>query len=215
VQYSLVCFDLDGTIVDDTVFIWTTLHEHFKTDQGRRNKARDDFYAGRISYKEWFDHDLVLLDEAGATREKMVEAIGKLSLIPGALETLTQLRAEGRSLAIISGSIDLVVETLDLGHLFDAMLINHVRFGPDGRLNGGVHTPYDIEKKGEGLLHLSETMGLPPERVAFVGDNSNDLSAARAAGLSVAFNCKSDELRELADVEVAERDLRAVLPHLI
>ncbi len=37
-KYKLVCFDLDGTIVDDTVFIWQTLHEHFKTDKKKENK---------------------------------------------------------------------------------------------------------------------------------------------------------------------------------
>ena len=36
-QYRLVCFDLDGTLVDNTIFIWQTLHEYFQTD---REKGR-------------------------------------------------------------------------------------------------------------------------------------------------------------------------------
>ncbi len=38
-KYKLVCFDLDGTIVDDTIFIWQTIHNHLKTDKKRRIEA--------------------------------------------------------------------------------------------------------------------------------------------------------------------------------
>ena len=74
-RFPLVCFDLDGTLVDDTVYIWSTLHEHFRTDAARRARAREDFYAGRISYTSWFQNDLELLDEAGARRATMVALI--------------------------------------------------------------------------------------------------------------------------------------------
>jgi phosphoserine phosphatase len=48
----------------------------------------------------------------------------------------------------------------------------------------------------------------------FVGDNYNDVAAMRAAGLGIAFNCKSEELAQVADVVVAGRDLREILKYV-
>ena len=213
-RFPLVCFDLDGTLVDDTIFIWTTFHEHFGSDRERRVRAREDFFGGRISYREWFETDLELLDAAGANRASMKEVISGLPVMPGAREVLAELRRQGCKVAIISGSVDLVVETLFPDIHFDALLINRLRFDSGGRLVGGVHTPFDLERKADGLLELARREGLDPSRVAFIGDNSNDVDVARAAGKSIAFNCKSDELRKVADVEVVEHDLRSILEHL-
>jgi phosphoserine phosphatase len=213
-RFPLVCFDLDGTLVDDTVYIWSTLHEHFRTDATRRARARDDFFAGRISYRQWFDNDLELLDEAGARRASMVALISTLPVMPGAREVLHELRRQGRKLAVISGSIDLVIETLFSDQVFDELFINRLRFDEAGRLAGGAPTPFDLDQKAAGLRELACREGLAPDRVAFVGDNANDVAVARAAGRSIAFNCKSEALAQIADVVVREHDLRAILPHL-
>jgi hypothetical protein len=60
------------------------------------------------------------------------------------------------------------------------------------------------------LAVLSRNTGLAHELVLAV---CADL--ARIAGLSVAFNCRSPELARVASVVVQEKDLRAVLPHLL
>ena len=213
-HYPLVCFDLDGTLVDETIYIWSTLHEHFRTNRERRVQARDDFFTGRISYDAWFSTDLKLLGAAGATRATMSALISGLPVMPGANEVLDELQRQKRKVAIISGSIDLVVEQLFSTRRFDALLINRVRFDADGRLTGGEPTPYDMARKADGLRELARREGLSPEQVAFVGDNSNDVEVARAAGRSIAFNCKSEELARVADVVVEKHDLRAILPHL-
>ncbi len=213
-KFPLVCFDLDGTLVDETIYIWQTLHEHFQTDSTRRNQARQAFFDGQIPYEEWFSSDLVLLGEAGADRASMVALFETLPVMPGALEVLATLRERGSKIAIISGSVDLVLETLFPDQSFDAQLINRLRFDSEGRLVGGVATPYDMDRKADGLRELALREGLEPEAVAFVGDNDNDLAVARAAGFAIAFNCKSPELAEVADVVIQEHDLRAVLPYL-
>lgn len=214
VRFPLVCFDLDGTLVDDTIYIWSTFHAHFRTDRERRAKAREDFFAGRISYREWFETDLELLDEAGADLASMRALVATLPLMPGARETLGHLRAEGRRLAVISGSVDLVLDTLFPDQAFDHILINRLRFGPSGRLDGGTPTAFDLDRKADGLRELARREGLDPREVAFVGDNANDVAVAGAAGRAIAFNCKSDELARVAHVVVKTHDLRAILPHL-
>jgi beta-phosphoglucomutase-like phosphatase (HAD superfamily) len=52
-RYKLICFDLDGTIIDDTIFIWQTIHEHFKTYPVRRRKLAEQYYQKKITYEDW------------------------------------------------------------------------------------------------------------------------------------------------------------------
>jgi HAD superfamily phosphoserine phosphatase-like hydrolase len=213
-RFPLVCFDLDGTLVDDTVYIWKTLHEAFETDEAARQQAHDDFFGGIISYRDWFEHDLKLLSLAGATRQRMEELLSTLKPMDGAHEVLAELQGRGHKVAIISGSLDIVVDHIFGQHSFDHVLINKLHFTSEGFIDGGEPTPYDLAGKAEGLRELARREGLTPEQVAFVGDNENDIWIAQAAGRAIAFNCKSDKLRQLCHVEVRAKDLRQVLEHL-
>ena len=213
--YDLIAFDVDGTLVDDTVFIWKTLHDHFGTDLKRRNQAYSDYFSGKISYGDWFRSDITLLREQGATRTSIEEIVASMHLTGGVTETLETLRNAGARLVIISGTIELVVRHFELIPWFDEIYLNRFEYAPDGTLIGGTPTPYDVGEKATGLRHIAEKAGVPMERTAFIGDNFNDVSVAKAAGFSIAFNCKSDELAGVADVIVEGGDLRRILPYLM
>lgn len=214
-HYPVVCFDLDGTLVDGTVFIWQTLHDHFVTDHVVRKRARDDFFSGRISYRRWFETDLELLAERGADRDRIALMLKeKMYPMQGAHETLALLHEAGVKTAILSGSLDVVLAAFFDPSLFDVIFLNRVYFDEKGFLAGGDATLYDLEKKGAGLIEIAGRLGVHPNQCAFVGDNYNDLSAVKVAGRSIAFCPKSEELRSQADVCVEKRDLRAILPHL-
>ncbi|MBN2802212.1 MAG: HAD family phosphatase [Deltaproteobacteria bacterium] len=213
-KYPLVCFDLDGTLVDDTIYIWKTLHEGFNTDAYARKQAMDDYFNNKITYKEWFDHDLILLHKAGATKSAMKQMFNSLSIMPGAIKTLKALKLKGHKLAIISGSLDIVVNHLFPEDLFDYMLINKIYFDAKGQILNGIHTPYDIEKKADGLKYLCEKEGISTKEAVFVGDNENDLWIAKEAGLSIAFNCKSKKLSEISHIEIKQKDMTQILPHI-
>ena len=73
-------------------------------------------------------------------------------------------------------------------------------------------TPYDLDGKADGLRALARQENLTPEQTAFIGDNDNDIWIAKAAGLAIAFNCKSDALRSICHAEVTVKDLRALGP---
>ncbi len=210
-RYPLVCFDLDGTLVDDTVFIWTTLHETFKTDSVARKRAYDDYFGGRITYRDWFETDLELLRRVGATKQSIERVLTSLKPMPGAIETLTELKRRGHIICVVSGSLDIVVDHLFGEDVFDHILINKIWFDENGRIAGGEPTPFDLKGKADGLRMLAKREGIPLSATAFIGDNHNDLWIARAAGLSVAFNCKSEELRIICQKEIKDKDLRHLL----
>ncbi len=214
-RYDLVAFDVDGTLVDDTVFVWKTLHDYFDTDPASRDHAFRSYMAGDWAYHEWFEHDMKLLTEAGATRESMLQAIAGMRITNGAFETLDALRAAGCRLAIISGSLNLVVEKFGLPAYFDEVYLNRLWFDEAGALARWKATPYDVWDKATGLRTLAQRYGIPMARTAFIGDNFNDVAVARAAGFSMAIHCKSDELAEVVDVVIEEDDMRSVLPHLL
>jgi len=214
-RFDLIGFDVDGTLVDDTVFVWQTLHDFFHTDPVSRDHAFNSYMDGNWTYAEWFEHDMLLLTQAGACRSTIMQAISGMRLAGGAIETLRTLRAHSLKLAIISGSLDIVVEKFGLGEYFDDIHLNRVRFDAEGRLASWIPTSYDVFDKAKGLAALASRYGVPMERTAFVGDNFNDVAVAKAAGFSIAFNCKSDELAKAADVVVPGGDLRAVLPYLL
>ena len=214
-RFPLVCFDLDGTLIQNTVFIWTTLHEYFQTDREVRARASDDYFSGRISYEEWFYTDIELLSRAGADRESMTRVIDSLEPARGAFETIAELKNAGVSIAVISGSIDLALNRHFDEDVFDHILINRFYFDERGALVGGQPTEYDLESKADGLLELARREGIGVSETAYVGDNFNDAEVARTAGLSIAFKCKSDKLREVADVCIEGDDLRLILEHLV
>jgi len=213
--YDLIAFDVDGTLVDDTVFIWKTLHDHFDTDPERRRQAYSDYFSGRISYSDWFFNDIALLRERGATRDGIEEIVAGMHLTGGVPDTLGALRDAGARLVVISGTLEIVVRHFELIPWFDEIYLNRFAYAPDGALIGGTPTPYDVGEKATGLRQIAKAAGIPMSRTAFIGDNFNDVSIAEAAGFSIAFNCKSDELAAVADVIVEGGDLRRVLPYLL
>lgn len=216
-KYKLVCFDLDGTLVDGTNSIWDTIHEKLGIDDDERKKAREDFHNGVLSYKDWFEKDIRLWNGAGATKDSLLAAMEQVVPHEGALEAIQKLKNSGLRVVVISDGIDLLMKKAFGIHqsLFDEVLINKIKFGEGGRIIGGTHTPYNFEHKAEGLKLLAEKMSLDLSECVFVGDNDNDLEIAKVAGFSIAFNCISDELAEVCDVVVQSKDLREILKYII
>jgi phosphoserine phosphatase len=151
----------------------------------------------------------------GATREAILEEIAGLRLVEGARETLVSLKEAGCRLAVISGTLDLCLDTLFPDHPFDDVYTNLIRFDAEGRIAGWQATPFDMEGKARALREISERESISLARTAFVGDHSNDVAAAREAGFAIAFNPKSPEIEAVSDIVIRGGDLRAVLPHLL
>jgi len=216
-KHKLVVFDLDGTIIDETLFIWKTIHEHFKTDNSKsRLKAMKRFYNGDISYEQWAQNDIDLWKEMGATKKEIMKSISSLKLMPGTRETLTELKKRGHKLAIISGSLNIALEKVlpDYKKFFDYVFLNRIFFDNKGHITTMEATKYDIEHKLTGLKHIAEKEGLTLKDCVFIGDSDYDRFIAEKAGFSIAFNCSSDKLAEISDVVIKKKDLRKILKYI-
>jgi HAD superfamily PSPase-like hydrolase len=216
-RFDLVAFDVDGTLVhhpeDKTV--WEVLNLRF-TGSDDQNALRWELYRqGKLSYAEWVALDVEGWQRAGATRDDLIAAMEGLHLVQGARETMEALKRCGMRLAVISGTLDLLLDTLFPDHPFDEVYTNRIAFDDAGHIASWTATPFDMEGKGVALRAIAMREAIPLSRCAFVGDHANDLAAARLAGLALAFNPKSAELEESAHAVVRSGDLRDLLPHLI
>ena len=216
-KYKLVCFDVDGTLIDNVKFSWNIFHDYFKVDMERRENARNDFFSGKISYLQWAQHDISMWKEKGARKQDFLKAIEHLSLMNGAMETLQELKKNNLKLAIISGSMNILLEKFipNYNEFFDDVFLSKIYFGEDGKITSIEPTEFDIEKKAEALKQIAKRENIRLEECVFVGDYLNDLKVIQEAGLGIAFNCKHDELKKAADVVIEKKDLREVLRYIL
>ncbi|MBW2983834.1 HAD family phosphatase [Candidatus Woesearchaeota archaeon] len=218
-KYKLVCFDVDGTLVDNVEFSWQLFHNYFETDEKRRIKARDMYYAGEISYLEWANHDIGMWIEKKAARKQFFDALKKnnVQLMKGAMETISKLKEAGIKLAIISGSLDIIMEYLmpDYNAVFDDVFFSRLIFDEKGVLKSAKATEYDMIKKADALKKIAKREGFKLSECVFVGDHHNDVKIIQESGLGICFDCKSDDLRKVADIEIKNKDLREILKHIL
>ena len=129
-RFDLVAFDVDGTLVEHPQgkTVWDVLNHRY-TGREDVNAERSRLYrANRLSYEEWVALDIDSWRRAGATRRDLIAAFEPLTLVPGARETLSILKEEGARLAVISGTLDLLLDTLFPDHPFDEVHTNRISF---------------------------------------------------------------------------------------
>jgi HAD superfamily phosphoserine phosphatase-like hydrolase len=214
---DLVAFDIDGTLVRESrgLTVWEVLNERF-TGRADHNQERWALYrAGKITYAEWVDLDIGGWRDAGATREDLIAAMAPLRLVDGVRETLAALEGAGVRLIVISGTLDLLLDTLLPGAPFDEVYANHIGFDATGRISHWRATPFDMEGKAKLLRAVALRTGTGLARCGFVGDSANDVWIAGEAGFSLAFNPTSPELERIAHATVRSDDLRSILPHFL
>jgi beta-phosphoglucomutase family hydrolase len=194
-----VLWDLDGTLVDSTELHWIAwrdtmaaegvpiTREMFESTFGWKN---DPILRRWIGEDTSEDRKLRIADRKERSYR---EALGRegLRALPGAREWVERLHAAGWKQAIASSApranIDAVLEVLDLGHDFEAIVAaEDVSLGkPDPQV----------------FLLAAERLGVPPSRAIVVEDAEAGIEAARRAGMkSIGVNPR---LALAADIHIS------------
>ncbi|MGY5858742.1 MAG: HAD family phosphatase [Candidatus Thorarchaeota archaeon] len=206
----LVVFDVDGTLTQHSS-IWWRLHELFGTTKEGRLYF-DQYFAGEITYEQWADYDVALWK--GKPVSEVTEVVAATELVPGVKETVTTLNDNGIMTAILSGGLDILADDIARRAGIEYVLTNKL-IHKDGYLTGTVENTIEWAGKAKYIHKILDHYGVTLEETAFVGDGRNDMSVLKVVGLSIAFNPEDQEVADSAQIVIREKDLRAILPHVI
>ncbi|MFX1481728.1 MAG: HAD family hydrolase [Promethearchaeota archaeon] len=206
----LVVFDVDGTLTQHSS-IWWRIHELFGTTKEGK-QYYDQYFAGTINYDQWADYDAALWKDRPLA--KVLEVVHNARLANGAKETIQVLKDHDINLAILSGGLDIMAESIAQRVGIDFVLTNKLHHR-DGVLTGTVENLVAWGEKSREIPKIANHFGLSLEETAFIGDGRNDVSVFSIVGLSIAFNPEHQEVADAADVVIRDNNLRMVLPYII
>jgi phosphoserine phosphatase len=210
-RFRFVFFDVDSTLV--------TIEGIDELADGNPEIARltEAAMNGDIPLDEVYGKRLEIIRP---TRER-VERLGeqyRTSLVPGADEAIRSLREAGVTIHLVTAGVEQAILPLARHLGLDDRVVHAVRLQFD---QGGAYRDFDrrsfLARTGGKELVVRDARARSKGRAAFVGDGVSDLEARPAVDLFIGFGgvAVRQRVKENADVYVTERDLRAVLPHLL
>ncbi len=205
---KLVVFDLDNVIIDgegiDEIGKLVNIEDQIAaiTEQAMQ---------GDIDFETSIKRRVELLK--GASTEDIKTLANEMPLMKGAEEAISTLKENGFDVAIISGSFDIIADTikekLNVDNVFTNSLVEE-----NGILTGEVTGPLVSGSKLDVLSEFIDEAGYSLDECVAVGDGANDISMIESAKYGIAFNAKA-ALKETADIIVETRDLTDVLNVII
>ena len=201
---------MDGVFFEQTNF-WIEVHRAFGTIV--RGEQLTEKYLNTDYNKLVEEVVNKLWKGKGAT--PYFNLINSTQYLLGIKELFAHIKSKGYITAIISASsIDLarrIQHDFGMDHLFANELI--IR---DNKVTGEFIWPVGVggHKKAEILKNLCEDLNISTKEVIFIGDTKTDIEAAQIAGMSIAFNSKSIELKIVTTHIVDSKDLKDLIPFL-
>ncbi len=201
----LALFDMDGTLLNGRFIV------ELARCTGRTSKLAK--YLDRYELTPEVRTRRIASIFRGVKKEVFEGIARELPLIPGAVEAVVGLRKLGYRVGVITDSYHIAAEIVRRRVFADFALANVLEFrresatgvitlAPTMRSGRKGRLAYD---KLNTLRFLTKRMGITARSVLAVGDGENDIGMLRAAGLSVAFQPKTERVRRAAKHVVAER----------
>jgi phosphoserine phosphatase len=207
---KLVVFDVDGTLTTHNS-IWWRLHELFNTETEGKIYY-DQYFAGEIDYNTWADLDAGLWK--GKSLQVVIDAVEHTEIVDGAYETVAELKRNGIFVAILSGGLDILAESIGKRVGIDYILTNEL-LHKDGVLTGDVVSHVGWGEKVSAIEQICTHFGVTLAETAFVGDGRNDISVLKVVGLPIAFNPEHKEVEEVAKVTIKNGSLNKILGYVM
>lgn len=202
---KLAVFDFDSTLMDGETI-------DFLADligvKDKVSKITQRAMEGKLDFFESLTQRVAFLKDV---KEALVDEVcANLPLMPGAFETVNELKKMGYRVICFSGGFKnattVAMDKLGLDAQFSNVL--HAKNGFLTGLVGG--EMMFSNSKGKMLLGLQKLMDISRENTIAVGDGANDLSMFEFAGTKIAF-CAKEILRKNADIIIKEKDLTLIL----
>ncbi len=208
---KLVCFDMDDTLIHQNS--WYKLNIGLGVTAVQDREMYEAYGAGTLSYTDWLKKLFSIYQMNGANKEAVEKILSEYTLADGAKELVLYLKDMGYELAIISGSIDTLVDTV----------ANELKIG---LRKGNTHFSYDDsgnlcdiqsggEEKHAKLMHLSgfcNQLKIKLTQCVCIGDGANDIELFKATGKGVTFtNAPEKVQREAWKIVKSFREIEDIL----
>lgn len=205
---KLAVFDFDSTLMDGETI------DFFAEELGIGEEVAritEEAMSGRLDFFESLQQRVGLLKGLDfAVVEKIAH---NLPYMPGAHETIAELKSRGMKVVCFSGGFRTATSYAKdiLGYDADFSNALHVK---DGKLTGLVGGDMMFNfSKGDMLVRLQNILGITEDETLVCGDGANDLSMFAHAGTRIAF-CARDILKREANIIIKEKDLSLILKEL-
>ena len=205
---KLAVFDFDSTLMDgETIDFLAKPLGLEKKVAGITEKAM----AGDLDFFESLIERVALLK--GLEYKKAVEICKDLPLMPGAYETVSELKKQGYKVVCFSGGFRIGTSPAKdkLGLDADFSNILHEKNGIlTGLVGGDMMFGFS---KGDMIQRVQSMLGVSKENTLVAGDGANDVSMFAYADKRVAF-CAKEILKKEANIIVDTKDLTKILDHI-
>ena len=202
---KLAVFDFDSTLMDGETI------DFFADELGIGKEVAEiteEAMSGRLDFFESLQQRVGLLKGLDYS---VVEKISQnLPYMPGAVETIAELKRRGVKVVCFSGGFRSATGFAKdiLGYDADFSNVLHEK---DGKLTGLVGGDMMFShSKGDMIQRLQKILGVSEEETLVCGDGANDLSMFAHAGTRVAF-CARDILKKEANIIIETKDLTQIL----
>ncbi len=202
---KLAVFDFDSTLMDGETI------DFFAEELGigdEVSRITDEAMSGRLDFFESLQQRVGLLK--GLEYEVVEKISHNLPYMPGAQETIAELKKRGMKVVCFSGGFRTATSYAKDILGYDADFSNALHH-KDGKLTGLVGGDMMFNfSKGDMLIRLQNILGVSKEETLVCGDGANDLSMFAHAGTRVAF-CGRDILKKEANIVIETKDLSQIL----
>lgn len=210
VPVDLVCFDMDGVLID-VGSSWVMVHRHFGVNNDDSLAA---YLRGEFDDAEFIRRDvrLWLAQKPKMTRSDFEAIFQEPPLMPGARQTVEALQAEGVECAIVSGGVDVMAEQVARRLGIEHWAANGFEYDAEGHITGEgiVRTP--LNDKAAPVLDFARRLGVSLDATLSIGNSLPDVSMFDVTGRSIAFHPEDDYTREHATWTIEDGPLDQMIP---
>ena len=207
---KLVVFDFNKTLVKENT--WYELNMAMGVTHEEDQKYLELFETGKITYQEWWQHIKKIYDERGnATKENIEKIVRNYTYVEGAKEIIEYLKEKGYTLALITGSMDVLAKDVaeELGIELYAGY-NQLIFDHDHKLARVVTHGTDHDFKADMLWKFCNQLDIRVDQAVCVGDGDNDTVLFEISKHGVTFTGSRVEDRAWKVIDKLE-DLKGFL----
>ncbi len=203
--YSLVTFDVDGTIFRKAALTFAARGLGIAE---KWNAYEDMYHHQRITLKECLDSQYKLL--SGKRLDDVLREISKVDVIKNVRETVVKLQGHALGVTLLTDNPDFLCSYLVDQYGFNGYIASKVPV-KDRVITGEIQS---LPDKAEGLKKYCRWLNIPLSKCVHVGDWINDMPVFRLVRYSIALNSKIDKVKKSASHVLDTDDLLDVYRHL-